>query len=117
MKTKQTIAGWLMLAAPANQTRFKTTMLRLCLLLLAASAAVASPLLTPPIISIRVSGNTLTLSWPTDHLGWTLQTQTNSLAKGLGNNWVAVPGSGSATNATITINPANPAVFFRLRSP
>jgi autotransporter-associated beta strand protein len=68
----------------------------------------------PTNITFVVLGNTLTLSWPADHLGWILQSQTNTLNVG---NWFDVAGSSSATNAVITINPANPAVFFRLRSP
>jgi len=59
------------------------------------------------------SGN-LNLSWPADHLGWTLQVQTNSLNSGLGTNWVPVTGSTSVTNAIIPINQANGSVFYRL---
>jgi len=61
-------------------------------------------------IVTSVSGNQLTLSWPLDHTGWTLQAQTN----GLGTNWFDVVGS-TATNQLIqTINPANQSVFYRL---
>ena len=70
----------------------------------------------PGPIQFTVSGNTLALSWPTN-LGWFLQTQTNSLATGLGTNWAVVPGSGSVTSTNITINPANGSVFFRLTTP
>jgi autotransporter-associated beta strand protein len=69
----------------------------------------------PTNITFSVSGNTLSLSWPADHLGWTLQQQTNSLATGLGTNWVNVPGSTSITSTNITINPALPTVFYRLK--
>ncbi|HSY20144.1 MAG TPA: hypothetical protein VK815_17490, partial [Candidatus Acidoferrales bacterium] len=65
------------------------------------------------------SGNTLTLSWPTN-LGWILQSQTNSLSAGLtvsSNTWFDVTGSASITNTSITITPTNPATFFRLRRP
>lgn len=71
----------------------------------------------PTNITFSVSGNTLALSWPLDHLGWFLQSQTNSLATGLKNNWVDVAGSDSVTQTNITINPANPTAFFRLRAP
>ena len=67
--------------------------------------------------SVNLSSHTLALSWPADHLGWILQSQTNSLGKGLGNNWVDVAGSGSATSANVTISPNTPAAFFRLRHP
>ena len=70
----------------------------------------------PGTIQVGVSGSSLALSWPTNS-GWILQTQTNSLNIGLGTNWVDVPGSSSTTSTNITINPANPTMFFRLRSP
>ena len=71
----------------------------------------------PTNLTFSVSSGTLNLSWPTDHLGWILQSQTNSLSTGLGSNWVDVPGSASTTSASYPINPANPTVFFRLRHP
>lgn len=73
--------------------------------------------LVPTNITTAVSGSTLTLSWPADHLGWRLQLQTNSLAAGLGTNWVTLPGSDAVTSTNITINPANGSVFFRLVYP
>ena len=71
----------------------------------------------PTNISYSISGNTLTLSWPVDHLGWIFQSQTNNLATGLGANWVDVAGSAASNTNGITINPASPSVFFRLRQP
>src|SRR5581483_5405666 len=70
---------------------------------------------TPTNITSSVSGNQLTLSWPADHLGWILQANTNSLT--ISTNWVDVTGSGSNTQAIITIDPTIPTAFFRLRSP
>jgi autotransporter-associated beta strand protein len=69
---------------------------------------------TPPTLTNSVSGNTLTLSWPATHLGWSLQAQTNNLNVGIANNWVTVPGTAGVTSTNITINPANPTVFYRL---
>lgn len=67
-------------------------------------------------ITSSASGNTLNLSWPASHLGWTLQTQTNSRSVGLTtNNWFDVPNSSSTNQVDITINRADPTVFFRLR--
>ncbi len=68
-----------------------------------------------PFLTNSVSGGRLTLSWPADHTGWTLQMQTNSLAKGLGTNWVDVPGSASTNKISIPITTTNPAVFYRLK--
>lgn len=68
----------------------------------------------PTNIVSSVSGGSLTLSWPADHLGWTLQVQTNALTSGLGANWVSVPGSSSTNSVVIPIDPANGSVFYRL---
>lgn len=66
-----------------------------------------------PIQSSFANGN-LNLSWPPDHLGYTLQVQTNPLSSGLGTNWVTVPNSTSVTNVAIPIGSTNGAVFYRL---
>ena len=71
----------------------------------------------PTNISYSLNGNSLTLTWPGDHLGWILQGQTNGLNIGVSNNWQDVPGSGSSTQAVINVSGSNPTVFFRLRSP
>ena len=81
------------------------------------SVATVAPLLTPPTLTNSVSGGAISLNWPPEYLGWVLQLQTNSLSVGIANNWVDVPGSASSTSATVPINPANPTVFIRLRSP
>jgi len=73
----------------------------------------------PGPIQFSVTGSTLALSWPTN-LGWILQSQTNALNVGLvvnSNVWFDLPGSSSTTSTNIAINPANPTVFYRLRSP
>ena len=70
----------------------------------------------PGTIQVGVSGSTLALSWPTN-AGWILQSQTNSLNVGLGTNWLDVPGTSSTTSTNIMIDPVNPTMFFRLRSP
>ena len=66
-------------------------------------------------ITVTVTGGNLTLSWPTDHIGWTLQAQTNSLSTGLGGTWVDVPNSATVNTVTYPINAANGAVFYRLK--
>jgi hypothetical protein len=75
----------------------------------------ASALATNPTnILFSVTGNTLALSWPTDHLGWTLQSQTNSVITGLGTNWVDVAGTAGVTSTNITVDTTKPTVFYRL---
>jgi autotransporter-associated beta strand protein len=71
----------------------------------------------PTNITAVVSGNTLTLSWPADHTGWRLQAQTNSINTGLNSNWVDVPGSATVNSVSVTINPTNGTVFFRMVYP
>ena len=71
----------------------------------------------PTNITLSVSGSTLTLSWPQSHLGWILQTQTNSLSTGLTAAWHDVVGTGSSTQAVLTIDKTHPTRFFRLRHP
>ncbi len=65
--------------------------------------------------SITGGGSTLSLAWPAGQ-GWRLQMQTNSLTTGLGTNWTYIT-DGSASSTNITVNPAKPAVFYRLANP
>ncbi|MFO1489097.1 MAG: hypothetical protein U1F65_11540 [Verrucomicrobiota bacterium] len=69
---------------------------------------------TPTNIIFSVAGGSITLSWPADHTGWSLQAQTNSLAVGLNTNWVTL-GYETTNSVTFPVNPANPTVFYRLR--
>jgi hypothetical protein len=74
----------------------------------------------PTNITATVSGNVLTLSWPADHTGWTLQAQTNSLGAGLNPNpgaWFTVTGSTSVNTVNVTMDPAKGTVFYRLVLP
>jgi len=68
-------------------------------------------------ITATVNGTTLNITWPATHLGWNLQSQTNTLGTGLGTNWVTIPGSSGVITTNLTINPANPTVFYRLSKP
>jgi 4-phytase/acid phosphatase len=66
----------------------------------------------PTNITASVSSNTLTIAWPADHIGWILQAQTNSLSAG---QWFDLPGSDAVNAVVIPMDPANAAVFYRLR--
>jgi len=68
----------------------------------------------PTNMTAVVSPGQLQLAWPADHLGWTLQAQTNSLSSGLGTSWVSIPGSDAATQYTVPLDTATPSVFYRL---
>jgi autotransporter-associated beta strand protein len=62
-------------------------------------------------------GGTLQLEWPADHVGWTLQAQTNSLNVGLSTNWFNVPGSAGTNQAFMPIDPTKGSGFYRLVYP
>jgi hypothetical protein len=64
---------------------------------------------TPTRLTIHASGDWLTLDWP---MGCILQAQTNGLRPG---NWFDLPGTGDTNSVVIPMDPANPAVFYRLR--
>jgi autotransporter-associated beta strand protein len=75
--------------------------------------AVVTPISsTPTNINYSVSGSTLTLSWPLDHLTWTLQSNAVGVASSAA--WFPVPGSQTTTQVVIPINPALSSVFYRL---
>jgi len=95
--------GWRgALAQPGNQ------------IVLANVATVAT---TPPQLNVTPGGGQLQLDWPGTHTGWRLEVQTNSLAMGLGTNWVTVAGSSATNQMFLPISPSSPSVFFRLNYP
>jgi autotransporter-associated beta strand protein len=72
---------------------------------------------TPTNLIPSRSGDTLTLGWPADHTGWRLQVQTNTLATGLGTNWVEVPDTATTNSYSTTLDGTNGAVFYRMVYP
>jgi hypothetical protein len=68
----------------------------------------------PTQIEVSQSAGQLILSWPADHTGWTLQSQTDSRSAGIGAGWANVPGSTATNQVVISVNPANGCVFYRL---
>jgi len=75
-----------------------------------------------PLITSTVNGSgsdaTLTLAWPSAWTGGVhLQVQTNTLAKGLGTNWVTIPGTDASNEYSAALNSQNGAVFYRLVAP
>ncbi|MDB6019549.1 MAG: Autotransporter-associated beta strand repeat protein [Pedosphaera sp.] len=69
----------------------------------------------PTNITVSVSGNNLSLTWPATHLGWIAQSNSVNLADA--NFWFDIASSQSATNLNVTINPGATKVFYRLRHP
>jgi len=62
-----------------------------------------------------VSGNTFKLAWPTNYIGW--QLQSNAMDVTLTNYWFLVPGSTNTNSVTIMISPALTNVFYRMQHP
>ena len=65
---------------------------------------------TPPTLNFLPGVSDLTFSW--SEAGFKLQSQTNGLSTG---NWFDYSGGGTSP-VTVPVNPANPTVFFRLKS-
>jgi hypothetical protein len=78
---------------------------------------VAPPAINPNPTNIvfSVSGNQLTLGWPSDHKGWLLQS--NSIGLTSIDSWFTVPGSSSTNQFSFTIDPSTTNVFFRMLKP
>jgi hypothetical protein len=79
-------------------------------------------LLAPPLVTVNTNvtsitntfdGSNLTLTWPQDHIGWRLQTQTNLLSS----NWVDVAGADQTNLVVIPVTRTNASVFYRLIYP
>ena len=73
---------------------------------------------TAPVnLATTVSNGMLSLAWPSDHIGWRLQVQTNSLNAGLGTNWVDVSGSTATNQMGVILDPTSGSVFYRIIFP
>jgi hypothetical protein len=68
-------------------------------------------------LSIFVTTNHVDISWPADHLGWRLESQTNDVQVGLSTNWFTVPDSTVTNHMVMPLDPANGSVFFRIAYP
>jgi len=78
-------------------------------------AVLSATATTPTNITYSLSGTNLTLSWPANHLGWILQS--NSVGVTSTTNWFALPNSQTSTQVVISVNPARTNVFYRLLLP
>jgi hypothetical protein len=79
------------------------------------SARPTSP--APTNLMFGVSAGQLQLSWPSDHTGWRLQAQTNSLNTGLSTNWATVANSTNISQISIPVAVTNGSVFYRMVYP
>jgi hypothetical protein len=71
----------------------------------------------PPQLAWTISADQMRFIWPSDHIGWKLQSQTNPPGAGLGTNWVTIPNSSATNQMVIPMGATNGSVFFRLVFP
>ena len=100
---------------PANVTAELTNNIANHSIDLLVTSAPATLPSTGTNITFQVTGNQLTLSWPSSYLGWLLQSNSVSLTQT--NAWFTVPGSDSATQQIIQIDSTKPEVFYRMAHP
>jgi hypothetical protein len=78
----------------------------------------ARPTSSAPVsIGVTDASAQLQLSWPADHTGWQLQSQTNDLGIGLGTNWGNTTSSAQTNELVVPLSATNGSVFFRLVRP
>ena len=80
-----------------------------------AVTSVATIATNPTNITFSVSGNTLNLAWPADHLGWMVQSNSVNLA--VPADWYDLSNTVAGTNYSATMDATKTNVFYRLRKP
>jgi hypothetical protein len=84
-------------------------------LLTTGSLVVSGSSVSQPRLAFSRTGNQLTLSWNSVTFpGFSVEAHTNR--NGLGSGWSSISG-GATSPVTVTINPTDPSVFFRLIHP
>jgi autotransporter-associated beta strand protein len=84
--------------------------------LVGSGSLLVAPIATSsPKITAVVAKGTLSLSWPADHLGWIVQS--NSVSLTVPSDWQDIPATANGTNYNITIPSGQPHVFYRLVYP
>jgi autotransporter-associated beta strand protein len=79
------------------------------------TAVLLNPVLAPTNIVSTLTGNQLNLSWPSNYIGWLLQSNSQNIT--VPGDWFTVPGSGSTDRFQVTIQPNQTNVFYRMASP
>ncbi len=82
-----------------------------------AQASAVPVSLVPPELQMSLNGSQLQFAWPADHIGWSLQVQTDSLFSGFGTNWFPFANSSNVNQISVPVVPTNGAVFYRLVFP
>lgn len=81
-----------------------------------SSQAIGMPVIAtlPKALGVAASGGNITISWPSTHLGWILETQSGGLNA---NNWTTVSGSTTTNSMTWSIPAGAGSTFYRLKHP
>jgi lysophospholipase L1-like esterase len=75
---------------------------------------------TPPVfpqLSAALSGGQIQLDWPADHIGWRLETRTNSILPAIDSAWTTVANSAATNHVSVAVPSVGPPIFFRLAYP
>jgi autotransporter-associated beta strand protein len=102
--------GTLLPATPDGTHTWVTTQLNTAGIL-AVSGGVNT---NAPQIQVSITGNVLSLAWPTNK-GWTLLT--NSVGLTATSQWFPYPNSANLTNVNVTMDPSKTNVFFKMQYP
>ena len=100
------VTNTMSLAAPANVLAVQVVSQDLSQTNVYTVNVLLQPSQTVPKLTNSVSGNSLVLAWPADHLGYRLLVQTNNPNKGVSgniNDWGTVAGSQSITATNLAI--------------
>lgn len=84
---------------------------------LTSSNAVLTIPALPTTITPTFTNGAINLAWPVNQTGYRLLAQTNPLSVGLTANWQPVGNSNSTNQVSVSLNPTNGSVFFRLVYP
>jgi len=114
------VSGFTTVNLPVSDTQYRYTWNNLLasngsIVLQSAVPLVNTNPATANFIGVPGSNNTLNFTWAADHQGW--QLYTNNVGLTAPSAWYPLAGSSNGVSATITINPAQPQVFFQLRYP
>lgn len=76
-----------------------------------------APATSAPQLAYHLSGGILSVSWPSTHIGWRLESQTSPGGTGLTTNWSSVPGATATNHFDTLLNNSAAGVFYRLVYP
>ena len=109
------VLNWVTGFVPANNTNYSLVVNSGSINLHYTASTVTTPPTNAPTLTATVSGNQLTLSWDsTTYPGYSVDVETNS--DGVGADWIELSGTTTSPYIT-TIDPTQPAVFYRLSNP